>query len=480
MKNGRRTQAALGALAILSMSSVASASPFEVYGASPRAAGMGNAMTAEANGVDALFYNPAALSRARNGAVFGVLVGVDQTAIRLKARPSGYDIPDLGGSSPALPSSATLRPRVDTEGLGTLTTVTIGGTTDLGSQRLRVAGMATFPVQGAGGNESYFVDERERVFGNQLRWEVIGARARRFDIELGGSYQVLDSLSIGLGAQLLPSVRVRNDVWIPSPSDQANVDINLRQEQTFSAGFTAGVLWSVSDVLRLGASYRHRVEFTIEGENALQILGLDTADGEYPVMQTLDFVTTGSPSSASFGAALDSGNFTFALDMRWTQWSGYRNTQGEAAGFESTFSPRVGLEYHASEETDVRLGVAWEPSPVPDQVGRTNYVDNDRLILSFGASHGFETFGRAFRVNWFAQFHALTARDTDKQLALAWPVCAPGVTGLCDELPDDLRDVRSGRGFPEAEGLQTGNPGFPGFVSGGWMAAIGGEITWFF
>lgn len=466
-------------LAVVAAAPVA-ASPFEVYGASPRGAAMGNAMTAEANGVDALFYNPAALSRSVNGAVFGVLIGIDQASIRLKERPPGYDIPDLGGSSTTLPSSRTLRSRQDTPEIGTLTTISIGGASDLGTRRLRVGGLATFPVTGAGGNRSYFADERERLFSNQLQWDVVGERTRRFDIELGASYRLLDSLAIGLGAQLLPAVSLRNDVWVRSPTDQANVDISLRQEQTFKAGFTAGLLWDVTESLRVGVGYRHRIGFEIRGENALQILGLETEDAEYPVIQSLEFIPAGSPSMASFGAAMDSGDFTFSIDMRWTRWSDFPNTVGEPTRWEDTFAPRLGVEYRASEDLDVRVGLAWEPTPVPDQTGRTNYVDNDRAILSLGASHAFETFGRRFQVNWFAQFQALVSRDTDKEIALVYPTCGPGVTALCDEVADDLIDIRSGRGFPEAQGLQTANPGFPGFVSGGWMAAIGGEITWFF
>jgi long-chain fatty acid transport protein len=41
-----------------------------------------------------------------------------------------------------------------------------------------------------------------------------------------------------------------------------------------------------------------------------------------------------------------------------------------------------------------------------------------------------------------------------------------------DELPDDAQI--SGDPVPSAGGLQTNNPGWPGFSSGGWM--LGGTL----
>jgi hypothetical protein len=45
---------------------------------------------------------------------------------------------------------------------------------------------------------------------------------------------------------------------------------------------------------------------------------------------------------------------------------------------------------------------------------------------------------------------------------------------MVDELPDDAVDAR-GDPFPGAAGLQTNNPGWPGFGSDGWI--LGGSLT---
>lgn len=458
----------------------AAASPLDVYGGSARASAMGGAMTAEADGVEGLFYNPATLVRASSGVRFGILVGIDQAQVLLKDRPAGYDIPDLGSASPAIPSSRTLNRRSDTDGIGTLSTITIGGVTSLGLENLRVGAMASFPLVGAGGNASRFADERERLFSNQLEFDVVGARTRNFDIELGLAYEVLPGLSIGLGGALIPVVTLQNDVYVRNPTDQAVVDINLRQDQTFDWGFSGGLLYEFREQLRLGIAYRQALAFDIGGRNALQILGLDVDDADYPVIQEVNWIPAGTPAAAAFGVAFDFEELTVAVDVRYTLWSDFKDTQARNAGWNDVFTPRVGIEYAAGPNVDLRLGLAYEPSPVPDQTGRTNYVDNDRVLGSLGSVYRFELAERNLAIGWFVQFQGMLSRDTDKEELLAWPACSDAVRSVCDEVPDDLRDPRTGASFPGAIGLQTENPGFPGFVSGGWLGAIGVDLDWTF
>jgi hypothetical protein len=58
--------------------------------------------------------------------------------------------------------------------------------------------------------------------------------------------------------------------------------------------------------------------------------------------------------------------------------------------------PRLGLEWTAlsSPRRDlfVRGGYSYEPSPVPEQVGESNFVDNDKHTLSVGGGVTFRDF----------------------------------------------------------------------------------------
>ena len=87
--------------ALLSVAAAARANPFELYGFTPRATGMGGAMTAVGEDLGASFYNPAALlghTRTELGLGFADTIsnlwihrardGTAASGRHLKARPS--------------------------------------------------------------------------------------------------------------------------------------------------------------------------------------------------------------------------------------------------------------------------------------------------------------------------------------------------------------------------------------------------------
>jgi long-subunit fatty acid transport protein len=471
----------LSLLSLLAVAAIvpssAEATPFQVYGAGTRAPSMGTAMTAEANGPDALWYNAASLVRAQSSVSFGLGFALDNAQILLKDRPAGYDVPDLGSVSPTLPSDQTLIPRVGTEEIGPFATVTLGAVSSLGSEKFRLGALAVFPV-GGGASATHFVDERERLFSNQLYYELIGDTARRWDLEFGVAYQLIPQLSVGGGASILPAVSLRNYVYLPNPTDQEVVEINLEQKQGLNWGIHGGFLVEPTDWLRIGGSYRQAISFEIDGRNEVQLLGIDAEGGEYPVVQPLTWQPASSPAIFGLGTGVDIGKVTLALDLRYTRWSRWQDTHGADAGFDDTMAPHLGFEFAYSDGTRLRAGFGYEPTPVPDQVGRTNYVDNSRAMASIGAGHSISLAGLDLELGWFLQFQGLVARETDKDVLLAYPNCEPGVTALCDEVPNDLRDPRNGELLEGTGGLQTSNPGFPGFASGGWMAQLGVDLAW--
>ena len=105
----------------------------------------------------------------------------------------------------------------------------------------------------------------------------------------------------------------------------------------------------------------------------------------------------------------------------------------------------------------------------PTRPGARNYVDNDRV----GAALAGALAGSAGRVRLLlslsAQVHRLLPRETVK--------LPPGPGGraarVLDEVPDDA--VLAGDPLPGREGLQTNNPGWPGFSSAGYV--LGGGLN---
>jgi hypothetical protein len=75
--------------------------------------------------------------------------------------------------------------------------------------------------------------------------------------------------------------------------------------------------------------------------------------------------------------------------------------------------------------------------------------------------------GTEAQLDLHLQTHLLPQRTNTKSGDWA-ASCEDGLLGpICDE-------------EPETPGLQTGNPGFPGFSSGGFIVQGGGTLTWLF
>lgn len=460
----------------LAWSTVAFASPFDVYGAGARSTAMGGAQTANPEGASSIYDNVAGLAGQPVELSAGAFATFLDAPILLKARPSGYDVPDLGGQSTALPSDQTRRPRSDTESPRSLYGVVVGVVTDFGGTQTRGGALVMLPTNGLLDLRTHYADERERYFSNQLHHEIVGSRVHRPVIELGMARPLTERISFGIGGTYLPAALVTTEAYVGDPSDQSDVELNADVYTGNSWGLLAGMTATLPWDLEVGLVYRGPVAFGIEGANEVQVRGVQEDD--QGVRQEIDWVPLSTPSSLRGGISWRRADVEISLDGRYTFWSSYLDTQGEMAGFANTLEGRAGVEWTSSPETRLRAGAGFIPTPVPEQRGRTNYVDNSRVLASLGGGHHFLLGERAVEASWFIQFQHLIRRDTDKEGLDRYPECSPQERRLCDEVPDSTSDPHTGQPYAEAQGLQTGNPGFPGFVSGGWIGALGFELRY--
>lgn len=463
---------------VLGLAGDALASPFDVYGATARSSAMSGAQTATPEGAQAVYDNVAGLALMEPQLQVGTMATFGWMPILLKERPEGYDVPAVGSGSTALPTGEERNERRDTEGASPMYGITVGAVTDFGGTKTRGGVMVMLPTNGLLVLETHFSDERERVFSNHLRQELVASRIHRPVIEAGVARQLTERLSFGVGGTYLPGAAVGTVAYVRDPADQSDVALNADVETTSSWGLLVGLTAELPAGFTVGAAYRGEVEFRIEGANEIQVRGLDAGGGEEADRQVIDWVPVSSPSMMKAGVSYERGDVEVSLDGCYVFWSNYLDSQGESTNFRDGVEVRVGGEWQSAETTRLQAGAAFVPSPVPDQEGRTNYVDNSRLQASLGAGHLFEFSGRAFEASWFVQFQHLLRRDTNKSVRDDYGACSPGEEWVCDEVPDGTRDPRTGERLAEAQGLQTGNPGFPGFVSGGWIGALGLEIRY--
>lgn len=162
-----------------------------------------------------------------------------------------------------------------------------------------------------------------------------------------------------------------------------------------------------------------------------------------------------NPAQLATGIKAGHGPLDLAADLTWTRWSRFQefvlpnrviSIQGIAgldaqvetgralpparfhdtwtlrAGGAYTLGPWPGGELFGTVSLVLRAGVAFVPSPVPDQTALTNFMDSDRRIFSGGLAlqlgrgagliEGPISFAAAF------QYHALSTRTVSKDSAV--------------------------------------------------------------
>jgi long-subunit fatty acid transport protein len=192
--------------------------------------------------------------------------------------------------------------------------------------------------------------------------------------------------------------------------------------------------------LRLGAAYRGAIDLGLKLDILanVDLAGAITGD----TLITLRAVNFYTPHKVALGAAVEvRPELTLTAELDWVNWGAFGGAVPDlrvlvalgispplvealfpAARFNDIWVPRVGAElrhdFSPRVGFAVRLGYAYERSPVPAQRGLTSFADNDRHVVALGA--GIELrrlipiLPRPLRLDVAAQVHALEPRATLK------------------------------------------------------------------
>jgi hypothetical protein len=203
------------------------------------------------------------------------------------------------------------------------------------------------------------------------------------------------------------------------------------------------------------------------------------------------------PMQLALAAGVQRGPVTAQVVATWQRWSGYLDHHGmspqDAAlytqyqssdptspspyvqpkidpsqyAFKDVVALQGGASWRYARGLELSAGAAYYPSPVPAQVGRTNYADNDILGFTLGHRHEMHVLGKTIILSGALQLWAMLERTTNKD-----------VSQLIDEFPDTVKTLESKRSMPEAKGFQSSNPGFPGFRAGGWLSSASVSLAY--
>lgn len=216
------------------------------------------------------------------------------------------------------------------------------------------------------------------------------------------AFRPFDKLSIAAGvvAQYLDITlqsKVGNVLNLPEGS------LELDATKDWDYGYNLGLLFWITEELRFGASYRSRIKHSIN-DGDMSISGLT---GPFAAQNT---DTTASaelelPAIAYLGLAWTKGPWTLEFDFHWTEWSTYDELRvdfdskvlnqdfiSKTKDWSDVWAYRFGVEYSINEMFDVRGGVIFDDSPIPDQYADTLLPSGDRWLYCIGGSWHYKNF----------------------------------------------------------------------------------------
>jgi long-chain fatty acid transport protein len=317
--------------------------------------------------------------------------------------------------------------------------------------------------------QAFYADEREALFSNSLHPELYGDRMTAVSIALGAAFAILPQLSVGAGLSIGLANSAASATYVQNSTDYSTLLMNNSVTTTVNVSPTVGLRFRPASWLRFGAVVHSPESFTID-TSLDATLPAGTASGT-----SRRDVYDWTPWSVGGGAEVDvlrGDKHTLALVGSVTVgfWSAYEDRHGQSPtvygsdlAWKDTVSGAIGVR-HAYGASRAFLDFTYAPSPVPEQIGRSNYVDNDRVGVVLGGDVELKLGSLRIRPGAQVLCDRLSYRHNTKNDAR-----------ILDEVPDGSVFGTTHAQVPGSQGLQTNNPGWPGFASEGWF--WGGALT---
>lgn len=204
------------------------------------------------------------------------------------------------------------------------------------------------------------------------------------------SYKINDKFSVAGGARMLYS-----DGKVKS--NNLNIATRDLEGDSTDFGYNLAISYLPCTNVSLGATYRSKVDLTIEGNAKLQnTLVPATYNGYAEVMVP-------APAVLTLAAAYTWNDTTFEFNYDKTYWSAYdkldfnydSSLHAGLAAFDTpvaknwvnTDAFRIGITHRCTKELTAMVGFAIDKNPVPDNTLGFELPDSDAKLYSIGAQY---------------------------------------------------------------------------------------------
>lgn len=238
------------------------------------------------------------------------------------------------------------------------------------------------------------------------RYHAIKSSVMTLNINPTAAYKINNNLSIGLGFSIqYIEAELTNAVdfgtigvirGIPGLIPQGNDGFARLKGDCWSAGFNFGVLYELTKHTRLGFSYRSKIRHKLEGKATFSdvptLLGTAFQDSNANARVIL-------PDMASLSFYHDlNEKWAIMADVTWTGWKSFNELRIKydsgmpdtviTTNWKNSMRYSLGLSYRPTDNLTLRIGFAYDETPIPDAQHRTPRIpDTDRTWIAFGAGY---------------------------------------------------------------------------------------------
>ena len=366
------------------------ANPLDSFGLGPRAIALGGAVASDVRDSAATYYNPAGLA-------FSDKLRIDFGYVLMRPQL------EINGHSQEVDDSRGVQLGVSVPG-------------SILSKRLGIGLSVHLPDE--------HISRIRALPAQQPRWILWDNRPQRIVITSSAGLELLDGLSLGVGLTYLANtagvLNLTGDVDLADPALTrllAGVDVDLTAVRYVSAGLQ----WHPDPHWSFGLTYRE--DFRLALDIGVDVSG-DVVVGDSVVVEQGQFVvrsvsrTMFSPQQVTGSVSYNESPLRIGFEIGWLQYSRFPSPAAQVdieldlspltvalptpaqpgpPRFRDIMIPRIGVEWLTLKTQALsmmlRTGYFFEASPVPSQRGQTNFVDNDKHGISFGAGFEIQTRG---------------------------------------------------------------------------------------
>lgn len=337
--------------------------------------GTGRAYSGEVadQGVESLWWNPAAIARSPREAYLGVSgVFVDAKVSNTGSDviyPGGTTIPVTGEprafnpiNAGAVPNFAIAMPVGDRFAIGVSAAAPYDFTTKYDAQAW-------------------------------TRYDALTSRLLTTDLQLTGAMKVTDWLDLGVAADAEYTKARLSQAYpnLPSAAGLSPDAFSGLKGDGWNYGWTVGAQ-AHFDRLTLGASYRSKMDHDLDGSVTVSGLLGPLAAANVNTNGSAHFTT---PWIATAGLRYGlTDRLTLDAQIQRFGWSEFdaitvntpAGAQVLAQNYRDTTSGGVGADYKVSDRLTLRAGVQYDPTPTPDAERTARVPDGDRWLFGAGAT----------------------------------------------------------------------------------------------